>query len=218
MIKQEDVSVNSVAWKTKLFYELIVQALLEVGDVVKNRTELLKKNTLGELLGCALVMVRSSDPSSGEADAVRADVVEALALVGDLTFAEEVERSISEEGYDEACNARLAIIKSWAHKDPDRAMQMALNPIPKDPEIVGTEFEDLNEKEEQQEQGLREILGAITETARPEYIVRWITEVLPKYVQHQDDEYSPCLICRSQVILAEAMAYSGDIEGARKIA
>ncbi|HVM77022.1 MAG TPA: hypothetical protein VMU07_02625, partial [Candidatus Paceibacterota bacterium] len=65
---------------------------------------------------------------------------------------------------------------------------------------------------------LRGILGVIAKEKEPAFVVKWITEVLPTYLKHDDEEDAPCLICQSQDILAEAMAAAGDVEGAREVA
>ena len=92
--------MDKLLWKKRLFEELIEMAMLQVGDIVHQRAEHLGKNTIGDFLGCRIVLTRSSDPSPSEADEVRADIVEALALARDLEVAEEIAEKISPEGHD----------------------------------------------------------------------------------------------------------------------
>lgn len=190
-------------WKQKLFKELIESAKFQVSNIGHQRAELLRKNVIGEFLGCQIALVRSSDPNPGEADSVRADIVEALALAGDLRAAEKITRSISVEGYGEAESARISIIKGWARKNLRKALKLA--------STIADNDIDEDEKKEKYKNAIFAILETIAEGPMHDEVralADWI-------VRQSNQNYERNAAC---VMLVRATAAMGEIDEARKMA
>lgn len=191
----------------KLFNELIELAKLQIGEIDRQRAELLQKSTIGELFGCQIVITRSSDPSPSEADAVRTDIVEALALAGDLATAEKVAKGISVEGHDEAMSARQSIIKGWARKDPGHALKLASATT----QTTGDEYMDEDGQKDQRESAMFVVLETIAETSKPDEV----RKLADRIVRQSNQNYERNAAC---VIRVRATAAMGKIDEARKMA
>ncbi len=156
-------------------------------------------------------------PSQQEADSLRSFIVFALAAAGNLAVLPMLIAKI--KNYDNIFAARMTEIAAWARKNPNRALGIATDPIipvfdPKD----GTDEDVDKEKRRQVESGILEIIHAIVKSRSPEYVARWIEDVLPRYVNHDDEEVLPCLICQAQTHLAGALAATGNFAKARNVA
>lgn len=211
MTVDANIETAELSWNQKLFKELIKMAQFQIGDIDRQQAELLQKNTVGTLLGCRIVLTRSSDPSPGEADAVRASIVEALALAGDLAAAEKVAESISIEGHDEAVSARQSIIEGWARKDPKHALKLALNirTVKSDGE---DEYVDEDEREEECEDAMFAVLKTVAEKAKPDEVRKLAVKIIPRLADNSQ------LRNHIRVLLVRAMAAVGGINEARKMA
>lgn len=207
MISELTGRVASPSWKQNLFVELIELAKASVGEIDYQRADRLQKNTLGEFLGCRIVLTRGSDPSPGEADAVRADIVEAFALAGDLVAAEKFAESISTEGHDDAVSARRSIIKGWARKDPGHALKLASATI----KSTYAEYVDEDEQKEQRENAMFVVLETIAETSKPDEV----RKLADRIIRQSNQTYERNVAC---VIRVRATAATGKINEARKMA
>lgn len=189
----------------KLFNELIELAKLQIGEIDRQQAELSQKSTIGELFGCQIVVRRSSDPSPVEADVVRAGIVEALALAGDVVPAEKVAESISVEGHDEAMSARQSIIEGWARKDPKHALKLA------SATAKTTDDVDEDEQKEQRENAMFAILETIADTSKPDEV----RKLADRIIRQSNQTYERNTAC---VIRVRATAAMGKIDEARKMA
>ncbi|MEK7096461.1 MAG: hypothetical protein AAB881_00710 [Patescibacteria group bacterium] len=198
--------MDKLLWKKRLFEELIEMAMLQVGDIVHQRAEHLGKNTIGDFLGCRIVLTRSSDPSPSEADEVRADIVEALALAGDLAVAEEIAEKISPEGHDEAVFARQSIIRGWAKKDLGYALKLASLTA----KTTGDEddYVDEDEQKVQRQIAMFVVLETIAETSQPDMVRKLADRIVRQ-------SYKQGVV---RVIRVRATAAMGKIDEARKMA
>ncbi len=163
-----------------------------------------------ELLDTLIEQAQASLGEVGchEADNLRAAIVEALALAGDLEAAQTVDESISvaesisHDGFCQAL-ARESIIRAWARVDPARALELASA-------IAETGYEKYkNEQSQQRLCALFAVLQTIDRTSRPEEVRKLADLVIGGSLQI----YLACVVIR-----ARATAAMGDIDGARKIA